>query len=158
MATRSTIALEYADGTVDQIYCHWDGYLEGVGKILLENYMDPFKVQELMDLGDVSSLGEVIGEKHPFGPFELPGMSTDEYQAQYGNMTTFYGRDRGEEGEDGTTSRRFVSFDDYVENHQYEEFEYILRPDGVWYVWDTDVTYTIVPLSVALKQQSMETA
>jgi hypothetical protein len=155
MATRSTIALEYADGTVDQVYCHWDGYLEGVGKTLLEHYMDPFKVRELMDLGDISSLGEVIGEKHPFGPFELPGMSATEYQTQFGHMTNAYGRDGGE---DGTTARRFASFDDYVENHQYEEFEYILHPDGVWYVWDTDVTNTFIPLSVALKQQLEETA
>ena len=66
MATRSTIALEYADGTVDQIYCHWDGYLENNGKILVEHYMDPFKVQQLMALGDISSLGPNIGEKHSF--------------------------------------------------------------------------------------------
>jgi hypothetical protein len=154
MATRSTIALEYADGTVDQVYCHWDGYLEGVGKTLLDHYMDPFKVQELMDLGDISSLGLVIGEKHPFGPFELPGMSTAEYENQFGHMTTFYGRDRDE---DGTTARRFASFDDYVENHQYEEFEYILRPDGVWYVLSHHADHDYTPLSVALKQQLMET-
>ena len=66
MATRSTIALEYADGTVDQIYCHWDGYLDNNGNILREHYMDPFKVQRLMDLGDLSSLGPNIGAKHDF--------------------------------------------------------------------------------------------
>jgi hypothetical protein len=152
MATRSTIALEYADGTVDQVYCHWDGYLDGVGKTLLNHYTDPFKVRELMDLGDISSLGEVIGEKHPSGPFDLPGMSSKSYEDQFGHMTTFYGRDRGEEG---STARRFVSFDDYVENHQYEEFEYILRPDGVWYVF---LGHDYTPLSVALKQQLEETA
>jgi len=152
MATRSTIALEYADGTVDQVYCHWDGYLDGVGAILQKHYTDPFKVQELMDLGDISHIGEVIGEKHPFGPFELPGMGSKSYERQFGHMTTFYGRDCGE---DGTTARRFASFDDYVDNHQYEEFEYILRPDGVWYVL-SDLDY--IPLSVALKQQLPETA
>jgi hypothetical protein len=152
MATRSTIALEYADGSVDCIYCHWDGYLKGVGKTLLDHYSDPFKVRELMDLGDISSLGEVIGEKHPFSQFDGLGMSADDYKNQFGNMTTAYGRDRGE---DGTSARRFASFDDYVSNHvyDYEEFQYILRPDGVWYV-DTDVTDTFIPLSVALEQQS----
>jgi hypothetical protein len=56
MATRSTIALEFADGTVQQVYCHWDGYLEHNGKILFESYQDPFKLRDLIDLGDVSVL------------------------------------------------------------------------------------------------------
>jgi len=154
MATRSTIALEYADGSVDCIYCHWDGYLEGVGSVLLDHYTDPYKVRELMDLGDISHIGEVIGVKHPFS-FHRVDMSLDEYEKEYGNMTVAYGRDRGD---DGTIARRFVSFEDYVSNHQYEEFEYILRPDGIWYVWDTDVTDNYIPLSVALKQQSQLTA
>ena len=32
MGTRSTIALEFADGTVGQVYCHWDGYLSKIGR------------------------------------------------------------------------------------------------------------------------------
>lgn len=132
MATRSTIALEFADGTVGQVYCHWDGYLSNNGKILLNNYMDPFKVRELIDLGGVSSLGAEIGVKHPF---DAPGMFNDavynEYKAMYGNMCKFYGRDRGETGVDATY---FKDFADYEQNHQYEEYEYILRTDGKWYV------------------------
>lgn len=57
MATRSTIALQYADGTVDQVYCHWDGYLTGVGSELAADYTDPFKLQELIDGGDMSCIG-----------------------------------------------------------------------------------------------------
>jgi len=49
------IALEYADGTIGQVYCHWDGYLEHNGKILQNSYTDPFKVRELLDKGDMSS-------------------------------------------------------------------------------------------------------
>ena len=60
MGTRSTIALEYADGTVGQIYCHWDGYLSNNGKILYTHYQDPFKVRELMDGGDMSSLDSSV--------------------------------------------------------------------------------------------------
>lgn len=58
MATRSTIALEFADGTVQQIYCHWDGYLSGVGAELQGDYMDPFKLRDLIDAGDTSVIGE----------------------------------------------------------------------------------------------------
>ena len=66
MATRSTIALEYADGTVGQVYCHWDGYLDHNGQILQEHYQDPFKVRALLDLGDLSSLGDDLGDQHDF--------------------------------------------------------------------------------------------
>lgn len=130
MGTRSTIALEYADGTVDQIYCHWDGYVENNGKLLMENYQDPFKVREMMDLGDMSSLGSEIGEVHPFSPSGTP-MSCEEYETKFGKMCTFYGRDRGEEG---VKAKRFSDFDMYRLSHQYEEYEYILRNDGNWYV------------------------
>jgi hypothetical protein len=138
MATRSTIALEYADGTVDQIYCHWDGYLAHNGKILMEHWQDPFKVQEMMDLGAMSTLGREIGEKHDF---DAPDSLI--------SMCNFYGRDRGETD---IGAKRFTNFQDYVENHQYEEYEYILRTDGQWYVCDYSEKYVL--LSVALEQQS----
>lgn len=132
MATRSTIALEFADGTVGQVYCHWDGYLQHNGKILLNHYMDPYKLRDLIDLGDVSSLAEEVGVKHPFDNNALFGSPAyEQYKEQYGNMCTFYGRDRGEEG---TQAKYFKDFADYEQNHQYEEYEYILRNDGVWYV------------------------
>lgn len=57
MATRSTIALEFADGTVQQVYCHWDGYLSGVGAELVSDYSDPFALRDLIAEGDMSSIG-----------------------------------------------------------------------------------------------------
>ena len=57
MGTRSTIALEFADGTVEQIYCHWDGYLDGVGAELQSDYTDPFALRDLIDAGDTSTIG-----------------------------------------------------------------------------------------------------
>ena len=98
MGTRSTIALEYADGTVGQVYCHWDGYLENNGMILYKHYVDPFKTRELMDLGDISSLGKNIGEQHPFSPHFDEGSRIAYDLAQAQGATTFYGRDRGEKG------------------------------------------------------------
>lgn len=132
MATRSTIALEFADGTVQQVYCHWDGYLDNNGTILFENYQDPFKVRDLIDLGDISSLGPNIGEKHSF---ENPhAYGTAEYTAEADRrrgICTFYGRDRGETG---TEARKFKDYEDYRNNSQSEEYNYILRRDGNWYV------------------------
>lgn len=120
MATRSTIALEYADGTVDKIYCHWDGYLDNNGQILYKHYSDPFKLQRLMNLGDLSSLHADIGDKHDF-----------DDRAACEDVCTFYGRDRGETG---TEAKRYKSYSDYRENAQFEEYNYILRTDGIWYV------------------------
>ena len=57
MATRSRIAIENQDGTVTSIYCHFDGYLSGVGKKLFEHY-DREKTEKLIELGDISALGE----------------------------------------------------------------------------------------------------
>jgi hypothetical protein len=134
MGTRSTIALEYADGTVDQVYCHWDGYLDHNGRILQEHYSDPFKLRNLMDLGDMSSLRAEIGVQHKFSPFDQVELSIDEFEKKHGGECTFYGRDRGESG---TERKRFKDFADYVANHQYEEYEYILRcvnGKAVWFV------------------------
>ena len=55
MATRSRIAIENQDGTVTSIYCHFDGYLSGVGKILKEYYTTQTKVEALINLGFISS-------------------------------------------------------------------------------------------------------
>lgn len=113
MATRSTIALEYADGTIGQVYCHYDGYLDHNGRILFESYQDPFKLGELIDLGDVSVLHANI-----------------EFNERYVDGCYFYGRNGGP----GIEARKFTDFDMYRLTHQYEEFEYILRKDGKWYV------------------------
>ena len=148
MGTRSTIALEYADGTVEQVYCHWDGYLEHNGQILLKHYSNPFILRDLIDLGDISSLKPTIGTKHAFSHFELRAEEVAEYKVLTENMTTFYGRDRGETG---TSAKKFKDYADYVANHQYEEYDYILRSVGgeaVWFVSDHDGAY--VPLVSAI--------
>ena len=132
MGTRSTIALEFADGTVQQVYCHWDGYLDHNGQILLQHYMDPFKVRDLIDLGDLSSLRKDIGIKHAFSKFDYKTTEEQEVHEQMTeDMCTFYARDRGETG---VGAKKFKDFEDYKANHQYEEYEYILRTDGKWYV------------------------
>ena len=120
MATRSTIALEFADGTVQQIYCHWDGYLSNNGQILLQHYKDPFKVRDLIDGGAVSSLGREIGEKQDF----------DKRETHNENWTLFYARDRGED----LVKHSYKDYADYKANAQSEEYNYILRTDGKWYV------------------------
>ena len=151
MGTRSTIALEYADGTVEQVYCHWDGYLEHNGKILQEHYSNPFILRDLIDLGDISSLRPTVGTKHAFSQFEVP-MDGEAYDKLYGDMTTFYGRDRGE---DGVSAKKFASYEDYLLNCQWEEYDYILRNDNgvaVWFVSDHDGDYVTLESAIMDEQ------
>lgn len=99
MSTRSNIGIINADGSVTTVYCHSDGYPSGVGKTLREHYNTEEKVRELLSLGDLSVLGEVIGEKHNFDWMTEYRLNFDAVRKdpRY-KMCRAYGRDRGEKG------------------------------------------------------------
>lgn len=59
MATRSKIGMVHPDGAI-AVYCHWDGYLNHVGKTLQEHYSSTAKVAQLISLGSLSSLGATL--------------------------------------------------------------------------------------------------
>jgi hypothetical protein len=133
------------------VYCHWDGYLEHNGSLLQKHY-DSAKANNLVALGDLSSLKPEIGEKHAFSKLEVP-MDGEAYDKLYGNMTTFYGRDRGEKNVEFQTD---TDFDAFIERVQgcCAEWYYIMR-DGVWYVgniYSSDERFykKLVPLAEAL--------
>lgn len=111
MGTRSNIGIIHKDKSVTMIYCHWDGYLDHHGKLLLNHYTDISKIQQLMDLGSISSLAEEIGERHDFDK-PVPGWCNS------------YGRDRGEED---VGSMEFPSKEAALD--QMEEYLYL---------WDTN--------------------
>lgn len=161
MATRSTIALEFADGTVGQVYCHWDGYLENNGELLLTHWSDPFKLSELIDMGDLSSLGREIGEQHEFdNPGKYGTPEYDTYRQKVEHMCTFYGRDRGETG---IQARRFDNYRQYLDRAQFEEYNYILRNVNgkpTWYVsyWETDDQFVPLVDAIAVDKAEAEAA
>lgn len=66
MSTRCRIAFEH-DDKFESIYCHHDGYLSWVGRKLQEHYRTPEDVRALMDLGDISSLGDQPTPVKDFG-------------------------------------------------------------------------------------------
>lgn len=143
MATRSTIAIEYLDGTIRQIYCHWDGYLDHNGRILQEHYSNPNKLNQIIELGDLSSLGKNIGTKHDF---------TDSIADQ----CKFYGRDREEKFVD---AKKFSNFAEYMTNCRFEEYNYILRfinGESIWFVQHWESGDTFEPLVNAFKRASVE--
>ena len=57
MASTSTISMKTKSGKIKSIYCHWDGYPEHHLPILEKNYDTIEKVEQLILLGDLSSLG-----------------------------------------------------------------------------------------------------
>lgn len=70
MSTRSRIAIENSDGTIESVYVHFDGYPAGVGKKLNENYTSEEKVRELMVRGPIRTLGNTIEETEFFNDEE----------------------------------------------------------------------------------------
>jgi hypothetical protein len=125
MSTRSAIGIRY--GTIIKaVYCHWDGYVEHNGAILQEHY-NSVKANKLLSLGDVSSLRPEIGEAHPFSRSEC-NLNTEEWEEMYGNMCTFYGRDRGESNTEFTTHNSIEEFREEYRSRVCEYF-YLLEGD-----------------------------
>ena len=49
-ATRSMIGIEQPNGKIVAVYCHYDGYPEGVGKMLKKFYKSPAVINKLIRL------------------------------------------------------------------------------------------------------------
>ena len=84
MSTRSHIGILLPDNSIDYVYCHHDGYPEGVGKTLVEYYTQESMIKALLEMGSMSSLGPDIGLKNDFN-------NSDD------RFCVFYARDRGDE-------------------------------------------------------------
>ena len=84
MSTNAAIITKTETGYAG-IYCHFDGYPDGVGKTLKEHYTNPNKVADLIDLGDISQLGRFI-----------TGSVIHSYATPENDITVAYHRDRGE--------------------------------------------------------------
>lgn len=91
MSTRSAIIMktDNPDGLKRYrgIYCHFDGYIDYVGKVLKEHYTDIDKVQALIDLGDISILDTEISPN--------PTLPHSFNNRQKGVVLAYH-RDRGE--------------------------------------------------------------
>lgn len=82
MSTPATIAK--LDGNrLTAIYLHWDG--DQAAKTLVNHYADPVKVDQLLDLGGLSSIGPEVGTSNRFGDAYIP------------ENCLAYHRDRGDE-------------------------------------------------------------
>ena len=146
MGTRSMIAIENPHSlAVKSIYCHWDGYLEHNGAILEKHYSNSPKVNNLIALGDLSSLRPEIGVQHAFSSIELPKEEREAHEEAVKDMCTFYTRDRGEDAPykhfstakeaaayyDGSWCEYFYLFK-YDEDLESGKWYYRTRDNGRW--------------------------
>jgi hypothetical protein len=124
MSTRSRIGIYNPDNTISSIYCHFDGYEDGVGDMLFEHYKNEDKVKELISLGDLSSLHEEIN----------PIKGTHTYHNPEDNVCVFYRRDRQDLLAYFQISK---NLEDYFElSIEYgAEYLYVMK-DNKWYYSD----------------------
>lgn len=149
MGTRGRIGVMHGTNC-KSVYVHWDSYLDYMGRLLLEHY-DSTKANFLVALGDLSSLRPEIGVKHPFSCLDAEAGS--DYEERYGNMCTFYDRDRGETECTWSVDHTFEDFLDRAKGCG-AEYYYIMQ-DGEWYVgttYESDAKFggKLVPLAEAL--------
>lgn len=114
MSTNAQIGMKLRNGTIRAIYLHRDGYPSHALKILRKYYTDRKIVRKLIGLGDMSSLGAYIGDKHDF---DCPNE----------NECNYYGRDRGETD---VGFREFSSKEEWLKAAG-EEYNYLFV-DGQW--------------------------
>ena len=132
MGTRSRVGVMHGN-VCKSVYCHYDGYLEYTGKLLLENY-DSATANELVALGDNSGVQKTLGDMN------------------------FYS-DRGETNVSWQVAHTFEEFLEQVHNCG-GEYYYIMR-DGEWYVGCIYATKGLVmnglvPLSEAVAAKAIE--
>ena len=104
MGTRSRVAVMHGD-VCKSVYCHYDGYLDYAGRILLEHY-DSTAANALIARGDNSGIKETLEEMN------------------------FY----ADRGEDNVSWQVAHSLEEYIEQtHACSGEYYYVMKDGVWY-------------------------
>ena len=143
MATRSVIAkLDSKTKKIKAVYCHNDGYLAHNGCILDSHYQDESKVDELLKHGDISSLGNNIGEKINWDDFEL---------AHYNQQCMFYVRDRGEKRKPAAILEDDIALVEFANEDCDAQFIYLYAYNA-WYVYDYSKDNQFVELDDVLSK------
>ena len=120
-----------ADHSVVSVYCHWDGYPEHNGKILVEHYQNREDVQDLIDGGGISSLrtrgtwsGSALCDENGELIFDAAGYLMYENDRE---PQPLYYSERGEEVEVFHST-----FDQFVSNNCDEEYAYLFDLNDNW--------------------------
>lgn len=125
MSTQSFIGIELKDGTIKSIYCHSDGYLEGVGMTLFEHFQDSKKIKKMIKLGGLSSLGAEV---------EIPQGKKHNFENRLENVCCFYTRDRGET----LSITTYHNYQDYL-YHSEGGYDYLYKvQEKAWFMLNRD--------------------
>lgn len=141
MGTRSRVAVMHGN-VCKSVYCHYDGYLDYTGRILLSHY-DSTAANMLIARGDNSGVKETIDEMNFYEDREAKGEDVTEFL-------------------DSTPWQVAHTFDEFLEQVHgcCGEYYYVMK-DGVWYagaVYSTPglVKEGLVPLKDAIAAMEAE--
>ena len=140
MGTRSRVAVMHGD-VCKSVYCHYDGYLDYTGRILLAHY-DSTAANQLIARGDNSGVKETIEEMNFYEDREAQGEEVNEFLKS-------------------TPWEVAHSFEEFLEQADGcgAEFYYVMK-DGTWYVGNfyssTALYKTLTPLAQALETLEVE--
>jgi hypothetical protein len=112
MGTRSAIGYKTEKG-IRAVYCHYDGYVVGAGRILQENYQAAYKIARLIEQGDMSYMAPE--------PMPTAG-SGHSFETPEEGVVIYYGRDRGETGVETKEFETVAEFVDYFDGCGCEYF------------------------------------
>ena len=128
MSTNAAIGLTMPDGTIKAVYLHWDGYITdgGAGETLAEHYQDRAKVEKLISLGFLSSLGAEV-DPDPASPHSWTNPQP--------GVTVAYHRDRNDPLEPAIVFKDKDSFAEEAKGSLWAEFAYLFE-NGRWLVCD----------------------
>jgi hypothetical protein len=128
MATSATIILKTKEAKYKSIYLHNDGYPKGAGYILKKYYKDYDKVEKLISLGNISSLGlEPISTPQAWK--KRDDMFYVMEHPEFWNKYTFAYKDRGDTGQEAQESQELA----YAIGGT--DYSYLYQ-DGKWYMVD----------------------
>lgn len=117
MNTHAFIAKKTGADKYKAIFCQFDGYLSHAGKILAEHYDTTEKVDALLSLGGIESLGEQLCAAPE---------NADEYESE--KYTVAFGRDLG----DTSWNTEEMTLDELINNDIGECYIYIFGGDERW--------------------------
>ena len=138
MGTSSYIGKKNNDGSVRCISCHWDGYIRrGNGEKLVNFYSDIDRVDKLLDLGNLSFLGE-----EPIGDPKHWKYSLPDCEKNQKACCTY--KDRGDRGED---AQHLLTVGAYIRYATDVDYTYLFE-DGCWKVFCDG---SFVPVETILK-------
>jgi len=139
MATRSTITVNI-NNVYRSIYCHWDGYPEYLGVMLVKYYESQYRAEQLVNMGSFSTIDQSLvgipGGFNRYSKRKIEGYSENharDMESPWAECAPWEGK----------------TFADNMKNAA-QEFNYLWE-DGDWYVTPHNRPGTNpVPLSLHL--------